>query len=191
MSQVQFTFIARAIAFAGTAEEKVFDVPFKQVDQADECLVLATSNAQAYEAENAQVALFAQIEAAQGKKLTKPQRELLALTLSIQGGTYKDEPELKTTPEVKQSEDKSVETKTVQPESETVETTQEAVDEPTTSEEAVQETTKTAEPVADAVKEEPVDADKVVQQAIAENDAEVGNTDTNDAVEDALAALGL
>ena len=187
MSQVQFTLIARAIAFAGTAEEKAFDnsielgsgmlaVTEENLESLKLAQVVVVEQAQAYEAENAQVALFAQIEAAQGKKLTKPQRELLALTLSIQGGTY---------------EDKSVETKTVQPESETVETTQEAVDEPTTSEEAVQETTETAEPVADVVKEEAIDADKVVQQAIAENDAEVGNTDTNDAVEDALAALGL
>ena len=176
MSQVQLTLIARATAFAGTAEEKHFDVHFANEVSANECLVSVEEKAKAYEAENAQVALFAQIEAAQGKKLTKPQRELLALTLSIQGGTYEDKP---------------VETKTVQPEPETVETTQEAVDEPTPSEEAVQETTKTAEPVADAAQEEPIDADKVVQQAIAENDAEVGNTDTNDAVEDALAALGL
>ncbi len=173
MSQVKTTLIARAIAFAGTGEEKVFELAFEQVDSAVECLANVATQAQAYEAENAQVALFAQVEAAQGKKLTKPQRELLALTLSIQGGTYEDKP---------------VETKTVQSEPETVETTKEAVNEPAVKKEAPKEQPTETESTETT---EEVDADKVVAQAIAEDAAEQGKESTDDAVEDALAALGL
>jgi len=167
MSQIQFTFIARATAFAGTGEEKTFGVEFDDTDVAEQAKIKAQNLALAYEAENAQVALFAKVEAAQGKKLTKPQRELLALTLSIQGGTY---------------EDKSVETETVQPEPKTVETAKEKV-------EAVQEK-KVIELPPETFDEE-VNADEVVKQAIAEDTAEQGKESTDDAVEDALAALGL
>ncbi|CAM0103018.1 hypothetical protein VPH526E571_0023 [Vibrio phage 526E57-1] len=184
MSQVQFTLIARAVAFAGTGEEKVFDnsielgrgtlaVTEENLESLKLAQVVVVEQAQAYEAENAQVALFAQVEAAQGKKLTKPQRELLALTLSIQGGTY---------------ENKSVETETVQSEPETVETTKEVVNEPPVKKEAPKEQPTEKESVETT---EEVNADDVVKQAIAEDTAEQGKENTDAAVEDALAALGL
>lgn len=184
MSQVKTTLVARAVAFAGTGEEKVFELAFEQVDKAVECLSSVRYQAKEYEAENAQVALFAQVEAAQGKKLTKPQRELLALTLSIQGGTYKEA----ANDDV--YENKSVETEAVQSEPETVETTKEVVNEPPVKKEAPKEQPPKKEPV-ETTEEPEVNADDVVKQAIAEDTAEQGKEDTDSAVEDALAALGL
>ena len=178
--------IARATAFAGTAEEKHFD---KEVDdyEVDSVLDDVIGLAKAYEAENQQTALFAQVEQANGKKLTKPQRELLVLTLSLQAGTYAPSEPQSTTPPPTDSkpkdEDEHAADKPEQtsPEATTKESTSEVPSDGVDG--------GTEEAPEDPEPKEEQSADDLVEQAA--NDAEKATGgDTDEGVEAALAALG-
>ena len=81
---IEYTLLAQAVAFKGTAEQKIFQSIAKDTSELGEAMEIVTKEAEAYVSKNANAALFLAIEAKTGKKLTKPQRELLLLTLEIQ-----------------------------------------------------------------------------------------------------------
>ncbi|AUR95264.1 coil containing protein [Vibrio phage 1.204.O._10N.222.46.F12] len=187
MSTVQLTLIARATAFAGTAEEKHFEeeVPADCTNLGPICDQVE-AKARSYEAENAQTALFAQVEQANGKKLTKPQRELLILALSLQAGTHEPVEQSTETPPTDSNPEEQTETTSDSVEQTATETTSKESTEEVQSDGVDDSTESTEEPE----QQEEQSADELVQEAAQEAEKATGS-DTDAGVEAALAALGL
>lgn len=193
MSTVQLTLIARATAFAGTAEEKYFEeeVPVDCTNLGPICDQVE-AKAHAYEAENAQTALFAQVEQVNGKKLTKPQRELLQTVLLIQSGKSANDDTYE--PVEQGTETPPTDTNT----EEQTETTSDSVEQADTETEPEENTEEVQSDDVDGGTESPEEpeqqeeqsADELVQEAAQEAEKATGS-DTDAGVEAALAALGL
>lgn len=187
MSTVQLTLIARATAFAGTPEEKHFEVPFIEPSQAAKLAKKkAAEQAIQYTTEHEQTALFTQVEQANGKKLTKPQRELLILALSLQAGTH--EP-------VEQSTETPPTDSNLKEQTETTSDSVEQADNEQATEESTEEVQSdgvdgNTEYPEEPEQQEEQSADELVKEAAQEAEKAAGS-DTDAGVEAALAALGL
>lgn len=176
--------LVQAIAFSGTQDEKVFSLTLSFDDDLEFLSNDLYEKARAYEQANKSTALFAAIEAKNGKKLTKPQRELLLLALEIQDGTEQSKPEDGSVlQEPKQdvpepSDSSTVDTAAVQEQSEADDLEEVLTTEPEVEDEPFDEY------LEEESGEEPTNS--ALEDAVNES-----LPDDSDGIDDALAALGL